>query len=262
MGLLEWWEHKQCQHSQFMGLGYGVTVPQYVARHALTGRPKPRLSGELRAARRARREAQLEEGETYYLGFEAFGMDEACDGTKMAAFLGDAAVDDSVVLPKDMYEDVYSVIDSGTTLSVTRLKSLLQRFDPTQGVSIKGFNGTITRSEGRGVAVGLARSRRGSKVVLHVPHVHRISGAPVELLSVSSLLKEGYEFHFTPRGSWIVTPDMEALDLVERGGLFWLEWRRVNPSDMRPEMSHAKMESVTERRRKLERELYVDGEEI
>jgi len=131
VGLLEWWEHKQCQHSQFMGLGYGVTVPQYVARHALTGRPKPRLSGELRAARRARREAQLEEGETYYLGFEAFGMDEACDGTKMAAFLGDAAVDDSVVLPKDMYEDVYSVIDSGTTLSVTRLKSLLQRFDPT-----------------------------------------------------------------------------------------------------------------------------------
>ena len=87
VGLLEWWEHKQCQHSQFMGLGYGVTVPQYVARHAFTGRPKPRLSGELRAARRARREAQLEEGETYYLGFEAFGMDEACDGTKMAAFL-------------------------------------------------------------------------------------------------------------------------------------------------------------------------------
>ena len=55
---------------------------------------------------------------------------------------------------------------------------------------------------------------------------------------------------------------MEALDLVERGGLFWLERRRVrDPSDMRPGMSHAKTESVTERRRKLERELlYVDGD--
>ena len=41
------------------------------------------------------------------------------------------------------------------------------------------------------------------------------------------------------------------------------EEKSQGPSDMRPGMSHAKTESVSERRRKLERELlYVDGEEI
>ena len=40
----------------------------------------------------------------------------------------------------------------------------------------------------------------------------------------------GYGFHFTARGSWIVTPDLEILDIVEKGGLYWLKWAKaVNP---------------------------------
>jgi len=56
-----------------------------------------------------------------------------------------------------------------------------------------------------------------------VPNADPIS----DLLSVSALLQQGYEFQFTKDKSWIVTPEMMILDLIEKGGLFWLKWQKV-----------------------------------
>ena len=45
------------------------------------------------------------------------------------------------------------------------------------------------------------------------------------------MLQQGYSFHFTKEKSWILTPEMEALDFIERGGLFWLKWQKsIDPS--------------------------------
>ena len=54
-----------------------------------------------------------------------------------------------------------------------------------------------------------------------------VPGAPMDLLSVSALIANGFEFHFTKAKSWIVTPELDILDLVERSGLFWLKWLKA-----------------------------------
>ena len=104
-------------------------------------------------------------------------------------------------------------------------------FNPKSAVKIMGFNGSVSRSAGSGDIVGFAYSRDGRRIPLRVQKVHSVLGAPNDLLSVSAILQQGYSFHFTKEKSWILTPEMEALDLIEKGGLFWLKWQKsIDPS--------------------------------
>ena len=89
-----------------------------------------------------------------------------------------------------------------------------------------------------GDLVGFAYSRDERRVPLRVRQVHSVKGAPNDLLSVSAMLQQGYSFHFTKEKSWILTPEMETLDLIEKGGLFWLKWQKA----MDPSTQHADYE--------------------
>jgi hypothetical protein len=124
-------------------------------------------------------------------------------------------------------EDVYSAIDSGTTVSISADGEflLMNGSNPKSAVKIMDFNGSVSRSAGSGDIVGFAYSRDARRIPLRVQKVHSVLGAPNDLLSVSAMLQQGYSFHFTREKSWILTPEMETLDLIEKGGLFWLKWK-------------------------------------
>jgi hypothetical protein len=157
-----------------------------------------------------RRELRTVALESRYLGFEAFKS-----FVEAKSFL--------------LTEDVYSAIDSGTTVSISADGEflLMNGFNPKSAVKITGFNGSVSRSAGSGDIVEFAYSRDGRRIPLRVQRVHSVLGAPNDLLSVSALLQQGYEFHFTKEKSWILTPEMETLDLIEKGGLFWLKWQKA-----------------------------------
>ena len=94
-----------------------------------------------------------------------------------------------------------------------------------------GFNGSISSSKGKGTIVGFTRSAQGQRVPLRIPNAYPVQGAPNDLLSVSSMVSQGYSFHFTPERSYVVTPAKEELDLVHKSGLYWLKWHRaINPA--------------------------------
>ena len=201
---------------EYAGYGYGQSVSQFLASRRVgkanaRGKAVRNLSGSRR--RRVRRELRTVAAESRYLGFEAFKS-----FVKAKSFL--------------LTEDVYSAIDSGTTVSISADgELLLNGFNPKSAVKIMGFNGSISRSAGSGDIVGFAYSRDGRRIPLRVQKVHSVLGAPNDLLSVSAMLQQGYSFHFTKEKSWILTPEMEALDLIERGGLFWLKWQKsIDPS--------------------------------
>ena len=59
-------------------------------------------------------------------------------------------------------EDVYSAINSGTTVYISADGELLMNgFNPKSAVKIVGFNGSISRSAGSGDIEGFAYSRNG-----------------------------------------------------------------------------------------------------
>ena len=41
------------------------------------------------------------------------------------------------------------------------------------------------------------------------------------------MVRAGYTFQFSQSGSYMVTPSMDIVDLIERGGLFWLKFKRA-----------------------------------
>ena len=89
-------------------------------------------------------------------------------------------------------EDVYSAVDSGTTVSISADgKLLMDGFDPKSAVKIVGFNGSMSKSSGSGDIVGFAYSRDKQRIPLRVQKVHSVLGAPNDLLSVSALLQQG-----------------------------------------------------------------------
>jgi hypothetical protein len=175
---------------------------------------KPLTHRERRSLRREFRQEQQDEES--YLVFEAFKPN---------------AESKSLVMSKAHY----SAVDSGTQLTIVRKGGRkFEGFDPKAAVKIMGFNGSVTMSTGRGDIVGFAKTRQGQVISLRVPNAHVVPGAPSDLLSVSALVAAGYSFHFTPNGSWIVTPEMEILDLVEKSGLYWLKWHQaVNSAPQR-----------------------------
>ena len=59
-----------------------------------------------------------------------------------------------------------------------------------------------------------------------------VPGAPNDLLSVSALVDQGYEFHFVNERSYVVTPAKEELELVRKSGLYWLKWAKAIDSEV------------------------------
>lgn len=243
------------RHHMYEGVGYGATITQALARQwsERAYATNDLSSGNRRAARRERR---LQEGETFYLAIERDlpkpQEDSAASGGAVAPAAKTWSTDvknmeatlslhasvsdrDESTLGKvsrvsaNLSEDVYSAIDTGTTLTIMDLAdgTRLEGFNPETSVKIMGFNGSVSRSRGKGTAVGFGLARDGSRVTLRVPDVHNLPRAPNDLLSVSAMVTLGYEFHFTKKGSWIVTPEMDIIDIVERAGLYWLKWKKA-----------------------------------
>ena len=205
---LELWLDHSGRRFDYAGRGYGLTISQFVHSRVrtdtfATAGARVKLKGSM--LRRLRRELRTEEGDPFHLGFEAF-KDQ---GGARSFVLSDAE---------------YSAVDSGTAVTIARDGTSLVGFDGSSSIRIVGFNGSMSRSAGAGRIVGFTYSRQGRRVTLRVPDAHVVPGAPMDLLSVSALIANGFEFHFTKAKSWIVTPEMDILDLVERSGLFWLKW--------------------------------------
>ena len=194
---------------EYAGQGYGLLVSQFLASRQRVDESKARNRAvrlKNGSRRKLRRELRTIGAKAQYLGFEAFKSFAEANSYQLS-------------------EDVYSAVDSGTTVSISADgKLLMDGFDPKSAVKIVGFNGSMSKSSGSGDIVGFAYSRDKRRIPLRVQKVHSVLGAPNDLLSVSALLQQGYEFHFTKEKSWIVTPEMVILDLIEKGGLFRLKW--------------------------------------
>ena len=131
----------------------------------------------------------------------------------------------SAVFESEEYE---SIVDTGTTVTIEPKTDSSQRVDPRERIKISGFDGHVTQSLGvaRGT-VAFGTNRSGASVRLKMPSSHVVPGAPHALLSVSAMVRAGYTFHFSQSGSYMVTPSMDIVDLIERGGLYWLKFRRA-----------------------------------
>ena len=147
----------------YAGHGYGLLASQFLASRQWAGQAKAGIkavqspSGSRR--RELRRELRTVAGTPQYLGFEAF-----------ESFLQAKSY--------ELTEDVYSAIDSGTTVSISADgKLLMNGFDPKSAVKIMGFNGSISKSAGSGDLVGFAYSRDGRRIPLRVQRVYSVLGA-------------------------------------------------------------------------------------
>jgi len=119
-----------------------------------------------RLERRLQREARLVEGENVFLALEPFCQSGAChvlasggsDSDSRAEFNSAAATHpekSSDVISGVFEEDVYSIVDSGTTITIKALKddTELDNYDAKASVNIMGFNGSVSRSKGKGTIV-------------------------------------------------------------------------------------------------------------
>jgi hypothetical protein len=234
VNLSSWWTRFEGRNSEYAGLGYSLTISQYARNRFATATAskidKPVLSSSARRhEQRQQREFQLVEGEEVFLAFEAFPPAVGRQGATGKANSAEPLKVDSGVFEKE----VFSIVDTGTTVTILALKkdTVLEDFDAKDRVKIMGFNGSVSSSKGKGTIVGFSRSVQGQRVPFRIPNAYPIQGAPNDLLSVSSLVSQGYSFHFTPDRSYVVTPTQEELDLVQKSGLYWLKWHRAtNPT--------------------------------
>lgn len=221
-----WWERRQNRCSEFEGLGYGAKFSQYAFAKAAAPMQAPDRSHSER--REIRRQSRMQEGGESFLAFEAFEKCCAANGmTPMSSGGGTSEVDHDVaaalLTSKNLSPEGFSAVDSGTTLTIMDLpEDMFVDFAKSRSTKIMGFDGNVTRSRGGGTVIGYAMSSEGRRVELRMPQVHSVQGAPHDLLSVSGLVLLGYEFHFTQARSYVVTPELEILDLLQKGGLYWL----------------------------------------
>ena len=221
--LNEWWQSTgENWKSPFFGHGYGAGVKHYLASKSsaqalasalaqaqLSGSAVRREKRALKSLVQEAKERRLKEGETKYLVFERF---ERSNGAVSGV----------------VSENQYSIVDSGTTVTIKSDDgTTLIDLNPKSKIRIVGFNGSVSTSKGKGLLVGFAKAASGKTVELRIPEAHAVNGAPNDLLSVSAMVAQKYEFHFTAERSWIVTPEGESIDLVQKAGLYWLCWKRA-----------------------------------
>ena len=113
-------------------MGYGTTVQQYEA-HRIAASSDRKESTKITGGqlRQLRRELRAVENEKMTLGFPEFSMGSHTD---------------SIVLS----DYVYSAVDSGTSVTVAKLADSLAGFNQSATIKIMGFNGTVSRSGGKG----------------------------------------------------------------------------------------------------------------
>jgi hypothetical protein len=126
---------------EYAGQGYGLLVSQLLASRRRVDGSKAR-SRAVRLKNGSRRKLQRElrtiGAKAQYLGFEAFKSFAEANSYQLS-------------------EDVYSAVDSGTTVSISADgKLLMDGFDPKSAVKIVGFNGSVSKSSGSGDIVGFA----------------------------------------------------------------------------------------------------------
>jgi hypothetical protein len=136
-------------------------------------------------------------------------------------------VNDVLTFSEDQSEEVFAIIDTGTSVSISDVKGSLLDERKDKNVNIMGFNGSKAKSSRSGTAIGTAIDDNGEVFQIKINDVHDINGAPMDLISVSALVKEGYEFHFTQNASYLTTPDMKVITLIERNGLYFMQWKRT-----------------------------------
>jgi len=214
-------------NDQFTGLGYKSSIAEYITRRFeddIKTTPsktfkKVSHTEEKRAAKEVRDVQRTVEGEVTYLAIKPF---YEARGTPDR---GSSSSPDSLYVD----EDAYAIVDTGTTITITNLQDQteFESFDEKARANIVGFNGATSRSKGSGTIVGYTTSTRGKTVVIQIPNAHQVDGAPHELVSVSNMVKHGYEFHFTVEESYVVSPGRDKIMLIEKGGLYWLKMKRA-----------------------------------
>ena len=216
--LQRWIDEREHLKDSFVGIGYNLCISKYERGKLSSDVPEPKhipkLSGTAaRAQQRAHRELTTEEGEVVYLALPAFDQATCC-----AAEFSLAAVS----------EEYFCIVDSGTTISIADLSvNKFDYFNPAASANIKGFNGSISKSMGSGTILGFTENDKGHRITLRVPQVHQVKGAPHQLLSVSVMVRDGYEFHFGQPESYMLTPGKDKVLMVEKSGLFWLKLKRA-----------------------------------
>jgi hypothetical protein len=259
-----WLDQRHDRAEEYEGLGYTNTVSSFAASRHWERRAQRSeeaeyqqlTNSERRSQQRTRRAFQPEEAkEDCFTVFKAFDATRARkammnyksgikldkkvkfkrgDSPAMKTMLNELAA----ALPKSKFVsgERRSIVDSGTTVTIMNDEDALDDIDLTAVIKIMGFNASVSRSKGRGTTFGYARSADGRQVVpLKIMNVHHVPGAPHDLLSVSSMVLLGYEFHFKRKNAYVITPGGDRLELLHEKGLYWLKWRRaVDPNATRP----------------------------
>ena len=206
------------ESNEFKGLGYSSTIANYISHRfkddTKTAPPKPEKLG--RAATKLAARALLDERRT------SGGSDAYLAISSLSR--GGGGIDSLYV-----DDETYAIVDSGTSVTITNLRdrTMLESFDEKKSVKIAGFNGSRSRSRGSGTIVGYASAQSGRTVTIRIPDSHQVDGAPHDLISVSNMVKNGYEFHFTAKEAYIISPNREKIILFEKSGLYWLKMKRA-----------------------------------
>jgi hypothetical protein len=217
---------RQVDSNEFTGLGYKATINDYISRRFEDDTKTTTPKSEKMSRKETKREEQqvrdtmrTEPGDGIYLAISPF--QQAASTTAG----GTSSCPDSLYVD----EDTYAIVDTGTTITITNLKkkTMFESFDEKKSVNIKGFNGSTSRSRGSGTIVGYTVADSGKVITIRIPNAHQVDGAPHELVSVSSMVKSGYEFHFMEDESYIISPEREKIILLEKSGLYWLKMKRA-----------------------------------
>ena len=245
MDLPSWLERHDNLSSNFLGAGYQATISSYLASGARQAHEdeiakcRNLTHKQRRELERTRRDLQAEEDdEDLYMTFNAFDVNKAKANMQKMQRLSATkegipedkmkTLSSSLPRSKIVSKDYFTIVDSGTTISITPDEAELDNMNDLDYVKIMGFNGSTTRSRGSGNIFGFARSAEGRRVVpLRIPNAHHVPTAPERLMSVSAMVLQGYSFHFAGERSYVVTPGGDELDLLQRSGMYWLKWRRA-----------------------------------
>jgi len=194
--------------SNFSGLGYQATEARIEASKEIKN---DRISMSGAELRRLKSNARAIPVEDMYLAFS----------------VQDSKMNDVLSFSDGESEEVFAIIDTGTSVSISDVRGSLLNMRKDKNVNIMGFNGSKTRSRKSGTAVGTAVDDNGEVFQIKIDDVHDVSGAPMDLISVSALVKRGYQFHFTPKASYLTTPDLRVVTLIKKKGLYFMKWKRT-----------------------------------
>jgi len=118
----------------------------------------------------------------------------------------------------------YSAVDSGAGKTVAAKDTYLNNYTKSY-MKFQGFNHSVSTAQGVGTMSGSTQTISGKYITLNFPETHTVKEVTNDLISISSMVKENYEFFFSDKNpSYMNTPDGHKLPLIAMGGLYWLKW--------------------------------------